>query len=168
MIAALIARLGLPAWVLEVILGALLLGGGILYFEHRGAQHELAKLQVSSAKLIAKANEAIATETKQHAADVAANKGKLDEALAVAAGAAADRDQRVREFDAYRKAHSGLPRPAGGPVAASDGECGARSCGDLASELAVRGDELARSVGELSAALQSAQRDRDSVTGEPR
>jgi len=158
---------GIPAWVVEVIAVLALVGGGILYFEHRGASGELAKLQASSTKLIAKAQGKIAAEAKRHQSDNAANQEKLNDALVSNNDLTTRLASSLRDFEAYRRAHPDVPRPTSGPVAASSGECGARSCGDLAEELAVRGNELAGSVGELSANLSACQRDRDSLTGLP-
>ena len=160
--------ISVPTWVMELAVGLALLGGGILYFEHRGAREELGKLQVSSAALVAKAEKTIRAETEKHAADNAANLEKLDAANRDNAALGSALDQRVRDFDAYRRAHPDVPRPAGGPAAPVGGECGAQSCSDLAVQLAERGNDLARSVADLTAALQAAERDRDSLTGLPR
>jgi hypothetical protein len=166
-VAAKLFGLAIPAWVYEVLIGIVATVGVILFLEHRGATHELDKLKVSSAHLIAKANTDIQNETNAHNADVKANQGKIDAALAANATLTADLARSVSLFDAYRRAHPDVARPTGGSGPAVSGECGARSCGDLASELAVRGNELAGSVGALSATLQGCQRDRDSLTGLP-
>jgi hypothetical protein len=153
--------------VAEIVLVLALIAAVVLHFEHKGAREELAKLQKSSAALVAKADADIAKETAAHVADVKANQEKTDAALAANTALQSALDQRVRDFDAYRRAHPDVPRSASGPGPASGGECGATSCGDLASQLAKAGDELAGSAGALSATLQSCQRDRDSLTGEP-
>lgn len=151
---------------LYMILAALaFLGCGVLYLEHRGATQELAKLQKSSTALIAKAAAEVERETALHAADVEANQEKLNATQAANAALSDALDKRVRDFDAYRRSHPAVQNSAGGPVAASSGECGAQSCADLAVQLAERGNDLARSNGELVAALQAAQRDRDALTG---
>jgi hypothetical protein len=154
--------------IAEILIVLALLAAATLYLEHRGATQELAKLKDSSTKLLAKANKAIATETTQHAADNAENQEKFDAALKVNAQLSDTLDQRVREFDAYRASHPDVARPAGGSGPAEPGECGSHSCGDLAVLLANTGDELARVNGELSAALQACQRDRDSIVGWPK
>lgn len=154
--------------VAEILAGAAIVTIFALHFEHKGATTELAKLQVSSTKLIAQAQKDIQAETAKHAADVKANQEKTNAALAANAALQSSLSQRVRDFDAYRRAHPDVPRPAGGFSAAQPGECGASSCGDLAVQLATAGDELAGSSGKLAVALQSCQRDRDSLTGLPK
>lgn len=160
--------LNIPQWVIEIIAVLGIAGAAVLYLEHRGATDELAKLKSSSAKLLTKAQAAIDKETQAHAAEVAANQEKTDAALKAYDAVSGMLDDRVRDFDAYRASHPDLPRPAGGPAAAPDRSCGTQSCGDLAVQLAERGNDLARSVGELSATLQSCQRDRDALTGLPK
>lgn len=159
--------LNVPAWVVELVAIVALAGGAVLYFEHRGAAHELVKLQTSSAKLVAKANTDIVDETTQHVAADKANQEKLNAALTTNTALQSQLADSVRGFDAYRRAHPDVARPSGGPVAAVSGECGARSCGDLAQELAGRGNELANAVGQLDATLSACQRDRDSLNGLP-
>lgn len=155
--------------IVAEILAVVLLGSFlVLHFEHKGATEELAKLKVSSTVLIAKARKDIQDETAAHAADVKANQEKTNAALAANTLTQRALTQRVHDFDAYRASHPDVSRPTGGSSTASAGECGATSCGDLASGLAKTGNELADSNGQLSAALQSCQRDRDSLTGLPR
>lgn len=130
-----------------------------------GEARQLAKMKVSSDKLLATAQANIVKETEAHAADVAANQVKLDEQLKANSVLSDALNKRVRDFDAYRRQHPALAGSPGGPSSASPGECGAISCGDLASQSLQDSDELARSVGELRAVLQSAQRERDSLIG---
>lgn len=170
MIALIEAAFGIkvPAWVIEIVLAALLVGSAALYLEHHGAAGELAKLQKSSAALIESARVEVAKEAAQHAADVQANTEKLNAALAANTDLNTQLAQRVRDFNAYRASHPDVSRPAGGSVTTVNGECGHQSCGDLAGQLAAAGNQLARSVGDLSASLEACQRDRDSLTGLPR
>jgi len=168
---SILALLGLgkvPTWAVELVAVLALVGSGILYFEHKGATHELAKLQVSSTKLLASANATIKQETDKHAQDVANNQSMLATELAANDALRGQLDQRLRDFDAYRRAHPNVPRPAPGPTAPVAGECGARSCGDVVEELAMRGDQLAADAADVSAALRSCQRDRDALTGLPK
>jgi hypothetical protein len=159
---------GVPAWVVEAIAIVALSGTVSLYLMHRGAARELAKLHTSSVKLQDKANKDIAQETAAHAADNAANQETLNATLKDYGVLSDTLDQRVRDFDAYRRSHPDVARPAGGSVPAGSGECGTEPCADLAVRLAERGDDLARSVGELAPALQACQRDRDSLNGLPK
>lgn len=156
---------GLPVWLIEVVAALAIVGGGLGWFAHHERGIELAKLQKSSTELIAKAQKTIAQETAQHALDNANNQGKLNEQLKTNAILGSALDSRVRDFESYRRAHSNLPRPASGSAPAGSGECGSLQCGDLAVQLAELGNKLARSDGDLSAALSSCQRDRDSLTG---
>jgi len=149
----------------EVLLILALLAAAVLYLEHRGATRELAKLHESSTKLIATANANIAKETAQHNADNAANQEKLNATLSASHALGDALDRSVRNFNAYRSNHPDVPYPASGPGAASGGECGFVSCGNVAGVLAERGDDLARANGELAATLQACQRDRDSLKG---
>jgi hypothetical protein len=146
---------------------------GYLAYEHHhliaeGKASELALLKVSSDTLKAKVKEAIDQTNASHQADEKANQEKLNAALTAANSLSGALDKRVRDFDTYRRTHPDVARPPGGPPVTGGGECGTLSCGDLASELAVRGDGLARSVGELTSTLQACQRDRDSLTGLPK
>jgi hypothetical protein len=154
--------------IAEALLVILIVGAAMLYLEHRGAEREVVKLQKSSATLIAKSNADIAKTNADHAAENTANQEKLHAAVTASNTLSDALDNRVRDFDAYRRAHPAMASPVGGSIAASAGECGARSCGDIAAELAVRGDDLARNSGVLSASLQACQRDRDSLTGLPK
>lgn len=156
-----------PRWVIELVLAVLLVGSAALYLEHRGAQHELAKLQRSSAALVAKAEKQITRDASDYAAAQKANQEMLDAAQAAYAREHADLDDSVRKYDAYRKAHPDVARTPRQPGAASGGECGARDCGAVVEELAVRGNELAGSLGGLASGLQACERDRDALTGKP-
>lgn len=158
----------LGKWLIEVVLILALFFGYSAYEHHQGASDELAKLKNSSTALIARANDNIAHETAAHAADVKANQEKTDAALQVATAANNALVDSVQRFDAYRRLHPDVPRTGGGPSATSPGECGAVSCGELASQLAKVGDELAASQGALVATLEGCQRDRDSLTGLPK
>ena len=154
--------------IAEIVLILALMCAVVLHYEHKGAKEELGKLQKSSSALIAKAQKEIAVETAAHAADVKANQEKLDAALAQVTATNDLLAQRVQDFDAYRRAHPNVPRSGGVTPATGDGSCGAQSCGDLAVQLAERGNDLADSLGQAVAALQSCERDRDSLTGLPK
>lgn len=160
--------ISVPTWAVEIVAVLALVGGALGWFAHHERGVEIAKLQKSSAALVAKANKTVAAETAQHTASDHANQEKLNAAIAASNVLGSALAQRVRDFDAYRKSHPGLPRPAGNSVAAPDRESSAVDFGAIALELAERGNELADSVGQLRASLQACQRDRDSLTGLPR
>lgn len=153
--------------IAEILAAVLLITALVLHFEHKGATEELGKLKASSTQLIAKANKDIQDEIVAHAADVQANQGKTNAALAANTATQLALTQRVRDFNAYRASHPDISRANGGTAATLPGECGATSCGDIAGQLAKAGDELAGSLGQVTASLQSCQRDRDSLTGLP-
>lgn len=155
-------------WVAEFVLAALVIGVGVLYLEHRGASHEFAKLQKSSTALVAKVTRQNADAAARYRASVAQNQEKLhaDEARAIALRT--QLDDSVRNFAAYRRAHPDVARAPGQPSAAAGGEPGAVDFGAIAVRLGEVGNELAGSVADLRGALQSCERDRDSLTGEPR
>jgi hypothetical protein len=159
-------RLALYAGVLALLAGWMAYERTHLIDE--GEARELAKMAKSSQQLLAQAKARIATQDQDHAAFVASNRSQTDVLLKANSTLSDTLDQRVRDFDAYRRAHPDVSRAAGGPAATGAGECGAQSCGDLAVQLARRGNELARSNGELTAALQASQRDRDALTGLPK
>lgn len=152
----------------ELLLVAIAVTAVVLHFEHKGAADELSKLQKSSAVLVQKAQAQIATDTKQYQAAQATNQEKTNEALSRVTTVQSQLADSVRQYDAYRSQHPDVSRPAGVAGAAQSGECGSEDCGAVIERLAVRGNELAGSVGTLSADLQSCQRDRDALTGEPK
>lgn len=169
MITAIEGMLGIsvPKWVIEAAL-ALLLGLFLIaHFEHVGAARALAKLQKSSAALIAKAQTQIAHDTQQYSAAQKANQEKTDEATTRVTALQSELAASVQQYQAYRRSHPDVSRPAGGSQPASAGAAGPDQRDAIIVRLAERGNELAGSVGELSVQLQSCQRDRDALTGLP-
>lgn len=140
----------------------------LLWHDHKIIAAHDAQLVATGAAIKAHAEKRIADLTLQHAAEVAANQGKLDEALKTNGALSDSLDQRVRDFEAYRRSHPSVAGSSSGSSAAVSGECGALSCGELASRALQDSEQLARSVGELSAVLPGCQRDRDSLTGLPK
>lgn len=158
----------LGKWIAEALVVLIAVVALVYHFEHKGAAEELGKLQKSSATLITKANAQIAANTKQYQAAQAANQEKTNAALAANTTLQSQLTDSVRQYDAYRRAHSAVASTTGASGAAQPGECGPEDCGSVIARLAVRGNELAGSVGALSADLQSCQRDRDALTGLPK
>lgn len=166
---------GLSSLELRVALyGALLtvISGWLLYERahliDEGKAKELVLLKTSSDTLKAKVAQVIAETTATHEAEAKANQEKLDATLKANAAISDALDQRLRDFNAYRRSHPNVASPPSGTPVTGAGECGTRPCGDVVADLAVRGDGLARSVGELTSTLQACQRDRDSLTGLPK
>lgn len=150
----------------EIAFAGLLLGAFILHYEHKGATSELTKLQVSSAALLHEAQTKIEGDARDYQAAQAANEEKTNEALQTSAQLNQSLADSVRQYDAYRRQHPTVQSPPSPGVAAQPGECGPEDCGAVIDRLAVHGNELAGSVGQLGADLQSCQRDRDALTGQ--
>lgn len=169
MITAIEGMLGItvPKWVIELVLAALLALFLVAHFEHVGAAKELASLQKSSAALIAKAQTQISNDAARYTSAQKVNQEKTDEATTRVTALQSELAASVRQYEAYRRSHPDVSRPAGGSQPASAGAAGPDARDAIIVRLAERGNELAGSVGELSAQLQSCQRDRDALTGLP-
>lgn len=152
----------------EIAFALIVIFGAYHYVEHKGAAAEIGKLQAASAQLVTSVTQHNAADTKQYEAAGVANQEKTNAALAANASLSTRLADSVRDFDAYRRAHPGVASTTGADGAAQPGECGLEDCGAVVERLAVRGNELAGSTGQLSADLQSCQRDRDALTGEPK
>lgn len=152
----------------EIALGLLLLSCTVLYLEHRGAAKVMAKLEKSSDQVKQDAKDEIDRNNRNHAAEVKTNVDTTKAAVGAANALSAALDLSVRNFDAYRRAHPAVASAGGGSAATGLGECGAQSCGDLASAALQDGDQLTGSNAELSGVLQGCQRERDALTGLPK
>jgi hypothetical protein len=154
--------------IAEIVLALIATAALVLHFEHKGAAAELGRLKASSTELIEKVRAANDADTKQYQAAVAASQEKANAAIAARATLQSQLANSVRQFDAYRHSHPAVAGAGGPGSAAGSGECGSQDCGAVAEGLAVRGNELAGSLGAVSADLQSCQRERDALTGEPK
>jgi hypothetical protein len=160
--------LNVPAWAVELV-AIVAIGCGVYFgLVHKGKAEELAKLQASSAALVHKITAENLAISKAYAAKQAETQEKLNNATAAQNAAVDVLAERVRDFDAYRRAHPDVARPAGPGGAAPAGECGDRPCGEVAVQLAEGGNGLARAVAGLIPALQACQADRDALTGLPK
>lgn len=166
--------LNLPAWVVEVAAAAAIAATALLWFAHHERGIELAKLQKSGRELEAKVEKANAATTAAYEAGSKSNQEKLDAAHHDVDAVSSQRDAVASAFALWVRQHPGsnpdpgVARPPGQPAAAGNGECGPRSCADLAVQLVQDGDNLARDLGLVTADLYACQRDRDSLTGLPR
>lgn len=169
MISLLVGIFGTKAgrMIAEIVFALLVLSAIGLHIEHKGAQEELGKLQKSSVTLIAQANARIKKDGDDYTAAQTTNQEKTNEALASNASLQSRLADSVRQYDAYRRAHPAVGSAAGVDGSAIAGECGLEDCAVVVERLAVRGNELAGSLGAVSADLQSCQRDRDALTGLP-
>lgn len=149
-------------------------GGAVGWFAHHERGVELAKLKKSGTELEAKVEKANAATTAAYQAGVQSNQEKVDAAHNDVAKASAERDAVAAAFTQWVRQHpssnanSGVARPGGQPAPAGNGECGSRSCAELAIQLVQDGDNLARDLGLVTTDLYACQRDRDSLTGLPR
>lgn len=133
-----------------------------IHERHVGAAHQLAAVARASAKAEAAAKQQIQDLTDQHSRDVTAITGAYNHAIQTAS---VERDsdlKRLRDFDAYRKAHPALDG-AGGSVT-SDG-AGGQSADGLGAVPAGLAAELADALRQDDAALRACYADRDSLTG---
>lgn len=89
---------------------ALLIGFGVFVKHERniGEAKEVAALKVSSDKLQAAADAKVAQLTAQHATEVTTIKVNYENALTADSAQRASDAQRLRNFDAYRSAHSAV------------------------------------------------------------
>ena len=149
MIATLLGWTKLPQWALELIVIGVLVAGfgatpctsGII-----GAAHEIAALKASSDKLLASTQKQIAQLTTQHAADTAKILGKLHDEQNRNAMLADSDASRLREFDAYRRAHPALGSTAGKPGTVASGTASAPDVGELSQRLEQVAGELANAT----------------------
>jgi hypothetical protein len=132
---------------------------------HEGEAHELASLQRSSAKLQAAADANVTKLTAEHAAEVAAIRSQLDEQQQTNDALAAADAQRLREYDAYRRAHEAVGGAAPGPVPGDSGTESAPGGDDRYGSLGAVAVELAAAARDAQSALSACVADRDSLTG---
>lgn len=151
-------------------LAVLLLGGGLfgwytIHERHKGEAIEITALKKSSAALLKTANDKNAALTADHAKQVAAIIGVIDnERKANAARAASDAD-RLREYDAYRRQHPAVASAASGPANQAAGDGGPVGNDAIFSSLEQVAGQLADSTREGSTALIACMADRDKLTG---
>lgn len=158
----------------EIVAVLAIVGGAVGWFAHHERGIEVEKLHKSGTELEAKVEKANAATTGAYNAGVQSNQEKVDEAHHQVAEATAKRDAVAADFAKWVQQHpsgnpnAGVARTGGQSTAAGNGECGSRSCADLAIQLVHDGDNLARDLGLVTADLQGCQRDRDSLTGLPK
>lgn len=153
-----------------IYLGAFLLFcAGALYVHHHivvtTQARDKADMLAQSDKLEKAAEAAIAQLTTQHAADTAKILGDLHVQQQTNRALAATDTERLRQFNAYRRAHPALASAASGPQPASSGAIGPAEIGGLFDSLEQVAVQLADANRDASAALKGCMADRDSLTG---
>lgn len=159
----------LEAKVIAGVALLLILGVGFtaytFYERHKGAATELVKLKSSSDALLKTANAKIAILTADHAKQVAAIIGVIDnERKANAAQSASDSD-RLREYDAYRRQHPAVASTGGGPKDQGSGDGVAIGDDAILSSLEQVAGKLADSARTGETALNACMAERDGLTG---
>jgi len=155
--------------IVVLLMGAAAVG----VFVHRchAAENALQSDIAQSKTNLANAEAKIKTLTADHAKEVHENEVATAKQLADnAAVHAADLvrvHERVRQLEAYRQGHPDVARPAPNGEASASGE---RGPGESASGFSGLGDvaaSLADATRDLSVALDSCSKDRDSLNGKP-
>ena len=154
-------------WIYGGIIVAILAGFGWYTVHERniGAAHETAALKASSDKLQAAAQKQIAQLTTQHAADTAKILGNLHDEQNRNAMLSDSDARRLRQFDAYRRAHPALGSTAGKPGTVASGTASTPDVGELTQRLEQVAGELANATRAASSTLSACMADRDSITG---
>lgn len=168
---ALLALVPIKDWIYAAVIGAILISGYIFVHRCHAAENAMQSIVAQSKVNLDAANARIAKLTTDHAAEVLENERATQLQLATnALQHTADLvrvRERVRQLEAYRQGHPDVARPAPNTEAGSGGE---RSAGEGPSGLGGLGDvaaTLADATRDLSVALESCSKDRDSLTGKP-
>lgn len=166
---AILSLVPLKDWIYGGIIVALLAGFGVytVHERHLGAAHEVAALQKSSAALQAKAQEHIIEVAKAYTDSFNANEEKLNAQLQAASDQHDSDAQRLRDYDAYRSAHSAVARAANAPATPVSGASGTDDLEQRIASLEQVALSLADADRQIEAALAACIRDRDSLTGKP-
>lgn len=154
-------------WIYLSLIIAVLIGFGsyTIHERHVGAAKEVAALEKSSKKLQDAAVKKVAALTTEHATQVATIIGVIDNERKANAAKSASDAERLREYDAYRRAHSAVDRPASGPGDQGGGDGSAPTVDNLLSSLEQVGLQLATANRLAKTALTSCMIERESLTG---
>lgn len=154
-------------WIYLSLIIAVLIGFGsyTIHERHVGAAKEVAALEKSSEKLQDAAVKKVAALTTEHATQVATIIGVIDNERKANAAKSASDAERLREYDAYRRAHSSMDRPASGPGDQGGGDGSAPTVDNLLSSLEQVGLQLATANRLAKTALTSCMIERESLTG---
>jgi hypothetical protein len=166
---ALLALIPLKDWIYLSLIAALL-GGFAAYTIHErnlGAAHEVATLKKSSDELQAKAAAHVAQVAKAYSTASTVNLENLNAQLKAASDQHDSDAQRLREYDAYRRAHPAVASAqTGSGIGVSGGSGTSEDDGRFASleQVAL---QLATAGREVNSSLSACMADRDALTGKP-
>lgn len=168
MIAALLAKLvPIRDWIYLGVFVALV--AGFFYYRHslivEGEHTEAAAVQVASNKAVAAATIQVAKLTADHEKAVTKIKEDSDAQLKTASTQHDSDAQRLREYDAYRRAHPAVQSIASGSGDQAAGNGGAVSDDARLSSLEQVGLGLATAVNTGRAALSACMAERDDLNG---
>lgn len=150
---------------LAVILA--LIGFGVYERNHlidEGQRHEVTALKESSAKLIAQAQKDIAARDADYAAKVQALEKRYAQEHQNDDAQRASDAERLREYDAYRRAHPTVGSAACGPCSRPSGSVSVDPDGERFDRLASLAVELAAADSAARTALTACMSERDSLT----
>lgn len=130
-----------------------------------GITHETAAVTAASAKAEAAADAKIKVLTAQHEKTVEAiEEDYAQHEQANIAQRSADAD-RLREYDAYRRAHGSVASAASGPAATIQAASDASGGDEILERLESISVDLAASLRDEAVALSSCMVERDALTG---
>lgn len=140
-----------------------------LFYRHslivKGERTKLAELTVSSRKLEAANATRLATITKTYDGNIVAIKDANAKQAQIDAAQHVSDASRLRDFDAYRRAHEGVASTSGGPGLAIAGDGGASGDDARFERLEVVALGLATAGRASQSALTVCMSDRDELTG---
>jgi hypothetical protein len=166
---ALLKLVPLKDWIYLSLIVALL-GGFVSYTIHErdiGKAHELAVLKKSSDELQAKAAAHVAQVAKAYSTASISNLETLNAQLKTASDQHDSDAQRLREYDAYRRAHPAVASAQTGSGTGGQGGSGANQDDGQLSSLEQVALGLATAGREVNAALGACMADRNALTGKP-
>lgn len=158
----------------KVIIVAVLLGlvGGISFLTYErfhlineGVEKEKAAFAAGSAKAEKEAADKITKLTADHYDDIATIEANYEHTIQANDAAHASDAERLRAYDAYRKAHPVLGGAGGGTGATPAGDGGAPTVDDRLESLEQVALGLATAGRGLDAALVLCEEDRDHLKG---
>jgi hypothetical protein len=166
---ALFSLIPIKDWVYSGIIIAILAGFGWYTIHERdiGKADEVAALQKSSQALQAKAAAHVAQVAKAYSTASSVNLENLNAQLKAASDQHDSDAQRLREYDAYRRAHPAVASAQTGSGAGSSGGSGTIEDDGRFASLEQVALQLATAGREVSAALSACMADRNALTGKP-
>ena len=134
-----------------------------LHIYHAGENHEIAALKVQSAKLVAQAAAQVAATQNIYETQLVMEKSAYDQSSQAAAAQLAADAQRLRDYDAYRRAHPDVG--SAGQPAASAGTGSPSGSDSILERLEQVAVQLAAATRDTSNALNACIAERSTLTG---